>query len=94
ATNALQQMTGLSDAQRQSIQDQIDTAKQLPDIDTIKANAGNLNNDMSDLRQEVAKQHDVKASQPYVDANTSNQDDYNHAITNAESMINETTQPT
>ncbi|MEJ7540129.1 hypothetical protein WL517_12825, partial [Staphylococcus lugdunensis] len=27
-------------------------------------------------------------------ANTSNQDDYNHAITNAESMINETTQPT
>ncbi|WP_422936779.1 DUF1542 domain-containing protein [Staphylococcus warneri] len=94
ATNALQQMTGLSDAQRQSIQDQIDTAKQLPDIDTIKANAGNLNNAMSDLRQEVAKQHDVKASQPYVDANTSNQDDYNHAITNAESMINETTQPT
>ena len=94
ATNALQQMTGLSDAQRQSIQDQIDTAKQIPDIDTIKANADNLNNAMSDLRQEVAKQHDVKASQPYVDANTSNQDDYNHAITNAESMINETTQPT
>ena len=94
ATNALQQMTGLSDAQRQSIQDQIDTAKQLPDVDKIKANAGNLNNAMSDLRQEVAKQHDVQASQPYVDANTSNQDDYNHAITNAESMINEATQPT
>jgi hypothetical protein len=33
---------------------------------------------MTELRQEVAKQHDVQASQPYVDANTSNQDDYNH----------------
>ncbi|WP_431523207.1 DUF1542 domain-containing protein [Staphylococcus warneri] len=94
ATNALQQMTGLSDAQRQRIQDQIDQAQQLPDIDTIKSNAGNLNHAMTELRQEVAKQHDVQASQPYVDANTSNQDDYNHAITNAESIINETTQPT
>lgn len=94
ATNALQQMPGLSDAQRQRIQDQIDQAQQLPDIDTIKSNAGNLNHAMTELRQEVAKQHDVQASQPYVDANTSNQDDYNHAITNAESIINETTQPT
>jgi hypothetical protein len=55
----------MADAQRQRIQDQIDQAQQLPDIDTIKSNAGNLNHAMTELRQEVAKQHDVVLASTY-----------------------------
>lgn len=49
---------------------------------------------MNQLRNSIANKDDVKASQPYVDADRDKQNAYNTAVTNAENIINATSQPT
>ncbi|EHT21676.1 hypothetical protein SACIG1114_1930 [Staphylococcus aureus subsp. aureus CIG1114] len=60
----------------------------------MKDNATNLDNAMNQLRNSIANKDDVKASQPYVDADRDKQNAYNTAVTNAENIINATSQPT
>ncbi|CAA5475526.1 cell wall associated fibronectin-binding protein [Staphylococcus aureus] len=94
AKDALRQMTHLSDAQKQSITGQIDSATQVTGVQSVKDNATNLDNAMNQLRNSIANKDDVKASQPYVDADRDKQNAYNTAVTNAENIINATSQPT
>ncbi len=68
AKDALRQMTHLSDAQKQSITGQIDSATQVTGVQSVKDNATNLDNAMNQLRNSIANKDEVKASQPYVDA--------------------------
>ncbi|WP_424842390.1 hyperosmolarity resistance protein Ebh [Staphylococcus pasteuri] len=93
ATEALSHLTDLTDAQRQSITNQINSATQLDEVANIKSNANALNNAMTDLRQEISHQQAVKTSQPFVDADNDRQTAYNDAINHAESIVSETTQP-
>ncbi|WP_340601530.1 hypothetical protein, partial [Staphylococcus aureus] len=51
-------------------------------------------NAMNQLRNSIANKDEVKASQPYVDADTDKQNAYNTAVTSAENIINATSQPT
>ncbi|CFS85013.1 cell wall associated fibronectin-binding protein [Staphylococcus aureus] len=87
AKDALRQMTHLSDAQKQSITGQIDSATQVTGVQSVKDNATNLDNAMNQLRNSIANKDDVKASQPYVDADRDKQNAYNTAVTNAENII-------
>ena len=50
----------------------------------MKDNATNLDNAMNQLRNSIANKDEVKASQPYVDADTDKQNAYNTAVTSAE----------
>ncbi|WP_159314345.1 DUF1542 domain-containing protein, partial [Staphylococcus aureus] len=63
-------------------------------VQSVKDNATNLDNAMNQLRNSIANKDDVKASQPYVDADRDKQNAYNTAVTNAENIINATSQPT
>lgn len=94
AKDALRQMTHLSDAQKQSITGQIDSATQVTGVQSVKDNATNLDNAMNQLRNSIANKDEVKASQPYVDADRDKQNAYNTAVTSAENIINATSQPT
>ncbi len=94
AKEALRQMTHLSDAQKQSITGQIDNATLVTGVQSVKDNATNLDNAMNQLRNSIANKDEVKASQPYVDADTDKQNAYNTAVTSAENIINATSQPT
>ncbi|HHA6410224.1 TPA: DUF1542 domain-containing protein [Staphylococcus aureus] len=94
AKDALRQMTHLSDAQKQSITGQIDSATQVTGVQSVKDNATNLDNAMNQLRNSIANKDEVKASQPYVDADTDKQNAYNTAVTSAGNIINATSQPT
>lgn len=94
AKDALRQMTHLSDAQKQSITVQIDNATQVTGVQSVKDNATNLDNAMNQLRNSIANKDEVKASQPYVDADRDKQNAYNTAVTSAENIINATSQPT
>ncbi|HDH6786435.1 TPA: hyperosmolarity resistance protein Ebh, partial [Staphylococcus aureus] len=87
AKNALRQMTHLSDAQKQSITGQIDSATQVTGVQSVKDNATNLDNAMNQLRNSIANKDEVKASQPYVDADRDKQNAYNTAVTSAENII-------
>lgn len=89
AKDALRQMTHLSDAQKQSITGQIDSATQVTGVQSVKDNATNLDNAMNQLRNSIANKDEVKASQPYVDADTDKQNAYNNAVTAAENIINQ-----
>ncbi len=94
AKDTLRQMTHLSYAQKQSITGQIDSATQVTGVQSVKDNATNLDNAMNQLRNSIANKDEVKASQPYVDADTDKQNAYNTAVTSAENIINATSQPT
>ncbi len=94
AKDALRQMTHLSNAQKQSITGQIDSATQVTGVQSVKDNATNLDNAMNQLRNSIANKDEVKASQPYVDGDTDKQNAYNTAVTSAENIINATSQPT
>lgn len=89
AKDALRQMTHLSDAQKQSITVQIDNATQVTGVQSVKDNATNLDNAMNQLRNSIANKDEVKASQPYVDADRDKQNAYNNAVTAAENIINQ-----
>ncbi|HDD6776176.1 TPA: hyperosmolarity resistance protein Ebh, partial [Staphylococcus aureus] len=94
AKEALRQMTHLSDAQKQNITGQIDNATLVTGVQSVKDNATNLDNAMNQLRNSIANKDEVKASQPYVDADTDKQNAYNTAVTSAENIIDATSQPT
>lgn len=94
ANTALGQLNNLNNAQRQNLQSQINGAHQIETVNTIKQNATNLNSAMGNLRQTVADKEQVKRTEDYADADSSKQNAYNSAVSSAETIINQTTNPT
>ncbi len=76
-------MTHLSDAQKQSTywSKLIAQHKLRTGVQSVKDNATNLDNAMNQLRNSIANKDEVKASRPYVDADTDKQNAYNTAGT-------------
>ncbi len=91
---ALGQLNNLNNAQRQNLQSQINGAHQIETVNTIKQNATNLNSAMGNLRHAVADKDQVKRTEDYADADTAKQNAYNSAVSSAETIINQTTNPT
>lgn len=94
ANTALGQLNNLNNAQRQNLQSQINSAHQIETVNTIKQNATNLNSAMGNLRHAVADKEQVKRTEDYADADTAKQNAYNSAVSSAETIINQSTNPT
>lgn len=94
ANTALGQLNNLNNAQRQNLQSQINGAHQIETVNTIKQNATNLNSAMGNLRQAVADKEQVKRTEDYADADSAKQNAYNSAVSSAETIINQTANPT
>lgn len=94
ANTALGQLNNLNNAQRQNLQSQINGAHQIETVNTIKQNATNLNSAMGNLRHAVADKDQVKRTEDYADADTAKQNAYNSAVSSAETIINQTANPT
>ncbi|MBR8935441.1 hyperosmolarity resistance protein Ebh, partial [Staphylococcus aureus] len=94
ANTALGQLNNLNHAQRQNLQSQINGAHQIETVNTIKQNATNLNSAMGNLKHAVADKEQVKRTEDYADADTAKQNAYNSAVSSAETIINQTTNPT
>ena len=94
ALTALGQLTHLNQAQRQALETQINDAHQIDTVNNAKELATNIDGAMANLQQSVANKEDVKQGEDYIDAEQQKQLNYNDAVTNAETIINETSQPT
>ncbi|HDC3663411.1 TPA: hyperosmolarity resistance protein Ebh, partial [Staphylococcus aureus] len=94
ANTALGHLNNLNNVQRQNLQSQINGAHQIDAVNTIKQNATNLNSAMGNLRQAVADKDQVKRTEDYADADTAKQNAYNSAVSSAETIINQTANPT
>lgn len=94
ANTALGQLNNLNNAQRQNLQSQINGAHQIETVNAIKQNATNLNSAMGNLKHAVADKDQVKRTEDYADADTAKQNAYNSAVSSAETIINQTANPT
>ena len=94
ALTALGQLTHLNQAQRQALETQINDAHQIDTVNNAKELANNIDGAMANLQQSIANKADVKQGEDYIDAEQQKQLNYNDAVTNAETIINETSQPT
>ena len=84
----------LNQPQRDALRNQINQAQALATVEQTKQNAQNVNTAMGNLKQGIANKDTVKASENYHDADADKQTAYTNAVSQAEGIINQTTNPT
>lgn len=94
ANTAIDVLTQLNTPQKAKLKEQVGQANRLEDVQTVQTNGQALNNAMKGLRDSIANETTVKASQNYTDASPNNQSTYNSAVSNAKGIINQTNNPT
>ncbi|WP_256084760.1 hypothetical protein, partial [Staphylococcus aureus] len=94
ANTAIDGLTQLNTPQKAKLKEQVGQANRLEDVQTVQTNGQALNNAMKGLRDSIANETTVKASQNYTDASPNNQSTYNSAVSNAKGIINQTNNPT
>lgn len=94
ANTAIDALTQLNTPQKAKLKEQVGQANRLEDVQTVQTNGQALNNAMKGLRDSIANETTVKASQNYTDASPNNQSTYNSAVSNAKGIINQTNNPT
>lgn len=94
ANTAIDALTQLNTPQKAKLKEQVGQANRLEDVQTVQTNGQALNNAMKGLRDSIANETTVKASQNYTDASSNNQSTYNSAVSNAKGIINQTNNPT
>ncbi|HHB3364304.1 TPA: DUF1542 domain-containing protein, partial [Staphylococcus aureus] len=90
----LDTLRDLNQPQRDALRNQINQAQALATVEQTKQNAQNVNTAMSNLKQGIANKDTVKASENYHDADADKQTAYTNAVSQAEGIINQTTNPT
>ena len=93
AIQQLQQLTHLTNAQKDALTTQINGGATISDVQATEATAGNLDNAMDALKQSIADQATVRNNEDYHDASPDNQNAYNNAIHAAEGIINAANNP-
>ena len=94
ANTAIDALTQLNTPQKAKLKEQVGQVNRLEDVQTVQTNGQALNNAMKGLRDSIANETTVKASQNYTDASSNNQSTYNSAVSNAKGIINQTNNPT
>ncbi|SCT25673.1 Putative Staphylococcal surface anchored protein [Staphylococcus aureus] len=89
----LDTLRDLNQPQRDALRNQINQAQALATVEQTKQNAQNVNTAMSNLKQGIANKDTVKASENYHDADADKQTAYTNAVSQAEGIINQTTNP-
>lgn len=90
----LDTLRDLNQPQRDALRNQINQAQALATVEQTKQNAQNVNATMGNLKQGIANKDTVKASENYHDADADKQTAYTNAVSQAEGIINQTTNPT
>ncbi|MBS3413594.1 GA module-containing protein, partial [Staphylococcus aureus] len=90
----LDTLRDLNQPQRDALRNQINQAQALATVEQTKQNAQNVNTAMGNLKQGIANKDTVKASENYHDADVDKQTAYTNAVSQAEGIINQTTNPT
>ncbi len=90
----LDTLRDLNQPQRDALRNQINQAQALATVEQTKQNAQNVNTAMGNLKQGIANKDTVKASENYHDADADKQSAYTNAVSQAEGIINQTTNPT
>ncbi len=84
ANTAIDVLTQLNTPQKAKLKEQVGQANRLEDVQTVQTNGQALNNAMKGLRDSIANETTVKASQNYTDASPNNQSTYNSAVSQCE----------
>ncbi|MBE2142418.1 GA module-containing protein, partial [Staphylococcus argenteus] len=92
--HAIDQLPNLNQAQRDEYNKQITQATLVPNVNAIQQAATTLNDAMSQLKQGIADKAQIKGSENYHDADTDKQTAYDNAVTKAEELLKQTTNPT
>ncbi|MEN0524069.1 FIVAR domain-containing protein [Staphylococcus aureus] len=87
-------MPNLNQAQRDEYSKQITQATLVPNVNAIQQAATTLNDAMTQLKQGIANKAQIKVSENYHDADTDKQTAYDNAVTKAEELLKQTTNPT
>ncbi len=91
---AIDQLPNLNQAQRDEYNKQITQATLVPIVNAIQQAATTLNDAMTQLKQGIANKAQIKGSENYHDADTDKQTAYDNAVTKAEELLKQTTNPT
>lgn len=92
--HAIDQLPNLNQAQRDEYSKQITQATLVPNVNAIQQAATTLNDAMTQLKQGIANKAQIKGSENYHDADTDKQTAYDNAVTKAEELLKQTTNPT
>ncbi|MGT9231358.1 hypothetical protein ACVV5W_14255, partial [Enterococcus faecalis] len=80
-------LDNLNNAQQHALNEQINHATSVDEVNQIKNNAQNLNNAMAGLKQAIADKDLTTSKVNFTDADPEKQAAYNQAITNAENIL-------
>lgn len=92
--HVIDQLPNLNQAQRDEYSKQITQATLVPNVNAIQQAATTLNDAMTHLKQGIANKAQIKGSENYHDADTDKQTAYDNAVTKAEELLKQTTNPT
>ncbi|OHO70132.1 hypothetical protein HMPREF2580_06500 [Staphylococcus sp. HMSC036D05] len=94
ATENINQMTGLNQAQKDQLNKEIQQAQTRPDVERVIIKAKPLNQSMENLRQSIKDVDNVKQTSNYINETPSVQNNYTSAVDQAKQIIDQTSNPT
>lgn len=93
SSTELDGLTDLTDAQREKLREQINSSDSRDDIKQKIEQAKALNDAMKQLKEQVAQKDGVHANSDYTNEDPAQKDAYNHALKQAEDIINNNSNP-
>ena len=91
--NTINQMTGLNQAQKEQLNQEIQQTQTRSEVHQVKK-AQALNDSMNTLRQSITDENEVKQTSNYINETVGNQTAYNNAVDRVKQIINQTSNPT
>ena len=92
--NTINQMTGLNQAQKEQLNQEIQQTQTRSEVYQVINKAQALNDSMNTLRQSITDEHEVKQTSNYINETIGNQTAYNNAVDRVKQIINQTSNPT
>lgn len=92
--NTINQMTGLNQAQKEQLNQEIQQTQTRSEVHQVINKAQALNDSMNTLRQSITDENEVKQTSNYINETVGNQTAYNNAVDRVKQIINQTSNPT
>lgn len=92
--NTINQMTGLNQAQKEQLNQEIQQTQTRSEVHQVIKKAQALNDSMNTLRQSITDENEVKQTSNYINETVGNQTAYNNAVDRVKQIINQTSNPT
>lgn len=92
--NTINQMTGLNQAQKEQLNQEIQQTQTPSEVHQVINKAQTLNDSMNTLRQSITDENEVKQTSNYINETVGIQTAYNNAVDRVKQIINQTSNPT